>query len=282
MKVRLKACGSTVLGMTLGFAAQAQTATPPRPPVQVSILYPAQLVAQPLARIILVGDSTMAPRSGYGDALCQRLLPQVECLNLAKGGRSSGSYRAEGSWAQVLVHLHAARALTKGQAGVPTWVLLQFGHNDQPGKPGRSTDLAIEYPVNLQAYVRDVRQLGATPVLVTPLTRRTFKGEQLENNLLPWVQSMRAVAADQAVPLIDLNAISVQAVQAMGQDEADTLAMEPPPPTPKLGGPSTEIQGAAKTTFDRTHLGAKGAALFADMVAAEARKVVGLQAYFSH
>lgn len=236
----------------------------------------------------------MAPRSGYGDALCQRLPPQVECLNLAKGGRSSGSYRAEGSWAQLLDRLQAAHALSSGHAGVPTWVFLQFGHNDQPGKPGRSTDLATEYPVNLQAYVRDVRKLGATPVLVTPLTRRTFKGGVLENNLLPWVQSMRTVAADQAVALIDLNAISVQAVQAMGQDEADTLAMEPPPPKPApstvaapaapkdSAAPSTEIQGAAKTTFDRTHLGAKGAALFADMVAAEARKVAGLKAYFSH
>jgi ribosomal protein L34E len=34
--------------------------------------------------IILVGDSTMAPNSGYGNALCERFLKEVTCLNLAK------------------------------------------------------------------------------------------------------------------------------------------------------------------------------------------------------
>ena len=48
-------------------------------------------------RLILVGDSTMAPRSGYGNALCARF-QQVACINLARGGRSSKSFRAEGLW----------------------------------------------------------------------------------------------------------------------------------------------------------------------------------------
>ena len=38
-------------------------------------------------RVILVGDSTMAAGSGYGDALCGLFLWQVECVNLARGGR---------------------------------------------------------------------------------------------------------------------------------------------------------------------------------------------------
>ena len=46
--------------------------------------------------LILVGDSTMAPRTGYGDALCQILVTARSCSNLARGGRSSLSYRAEG------------------------------------------------------------------------------------------------------------------------------------------------------------------------------------------
>ncbi|HRD96630.1 MAG TPA: hydrolase, partial [Rubrivivax sp.] len=79
--------------------------------------------------VLLVGDSTMAPQTGYGDALCRRLEPAVACLNLARGGRSSLSYRAEGLWERVLARLRA------GQPGVPRQVLIQFGHNDQPGKP---------------------------------------------------------------------------------------------------------------------------------------------------
>lgn len=232
---------------------------------------------KPLARVILVGDSTMAPRTGYGNALCLRMVLGVECINAAKGGRSTGSYRTEGSWAEVQAKLDAS-------SNLPTWVFIQFGHNDQPGKPGRSTDLQTEYPVNLERYVQDVRERGATPVLVTPLTRRTFKGSELENNLLPWAESMRAVARRLGVVLIDLNATSARRVQAMGQAEADTLAMEPPPAAvqPALNPASTETVGAVKSTFDRTHVGDKGAQLFADMVAAEARKLAGMQSYFNH
>ena len=228
----------------------------------------------PAARLVLVGDSTMATKNGYGDALCQRLKPEVECWNLAKNGRSSGSFRNEGLWDAMLQRLQAQP--------VPTWVLIQFGHNDQPGKPGRSTDLQTEYPANLARYVAELRQIGATPVLVTPLTRRTFKGEQLQNDLLPWVDAMRLVAQQQSVALIDLNTLSYQAVQAMGQAEADTLATEPPPsePAPVAAVGTTEIVTTKKSTFDRTHVGAKGAALFSGMVADAARKVVGLAALF--
>jgi lysophospholipase L1-like esterase len=198
--------------------------------------------AEPV-RVILVGDSTLATGTGYGDALCRRFKPAVACLNLARGGRSSGSFRAEGLWNGVLDRLR--------ERGAGTVVLIQFGHNDQPGKPGRSTDLATEYPANLARYVVEAKALGAQPVLVTPLTRRSFRDGTLNNDLRPWADAARAVASAQQVPLLDLNASSAAAVQAMGQAEADTLAEAPP--------------GAPR--FDRTHLGPKGACLFAGMVA---------------
>jgi len=204
--------------------------------------------AMPL-RMILVGDSTMAARTGYGDALCRRLPPPAICLNLARGGRSSASYRAEGLWDDVQQRLHD---------GVPSVVLIQFGHNDQPGKPGRSTDLATEFPANLARYVVEAKALGATPVLLTPLTRRSFRDKVLNNDLRPWAEAARQVAAAQQVPLLDLNALSGAAVQAMGEAEADTLA-EAPPGQPR---------------FDHTHLGTKGACLFAQMVAQELARIV--------
>lgn len=132
----------------------------------------ADIPAKPI-RILLVGDSTMANSSGYGDAFCARVNRAHTCLNLAKGGRSSGSFRAEGRWDEV-------EGLLRGSAAYrSTYVLIQFGHNDQPGKPGRSTDLKTEFPVNMARYVREVRALGGIPVLVTPLTRRTFKDKVL-------------------------------------------------------------------------------------------------------
>ena len=85
-------------------------------------------------RLVLVGDSTMAPRTGYGQALCALFRPDLDCVNLARGGRSTKSFREDGSWVPV-------RALLDQPAAKSTVVLVQFGHNDQPGKPGRSTDL---------------------------------------------------------------------------------------------------------------------------------------------
>ncbi|MDR7335903.1 GDSL-type esterase/lipase family protein [Roseateles asaccharophilus] len=192
-------------------------------------------------RLILVGDSTMAPRSGYGNALCARF-QQVACINLARGGRSSMSFRAEGLWSTVMALLNEG-----GAAKQKTLVLIQFGHNDQPGKPGRSTDLATEFGPNMAGYVKDVKAAGGDVLLMTPLTRRTFKAGELPNDLRPWAEAIIKVGAEQGVPVLDVNAISHAAVAAMGQAAADTLAEAPP-------------------RFDRTHVGPRGAAFFSEQV----------------
>lgn len=243
-------------------------------------------------RIILVGDSTMAVKSGWGPGFCAIVTPQVDCVNMARGGRSSGSYRAEGLWAKVM------DALAHNADYKATYVLIQFGHNDMPGKPGRSTDLATEFPANMKRYAEDVLATGATPVLITPLTRRQFKDGTLVNDLAPWAAATTKVAAEEHVPLLTLNSDSAAAVQSMGQAQADSLAMAPPPPVvvagestgtsvpaPKPAAPPTapssasngltaqntavEKQGAAAPAFDYTHLGTKGSAYFAHMIATE-------------
>jgi lysophospholipase L1-like esterase len=231
-------------------------------------------------RIFLVGDSTMAVKSGWGPGFCADVVEHVDCVNMAKGGRSSGSYRAEGSWAKVMDELK------RNSEFASTYVLIQFGHNDQPGKPGRSTDLATEFPANLRLYVEEVKATGAKPVLITPLTRRSFKDGKLTNNLAAWADATRAVAAEKEVPLLELNADSVSAVQAMGPVEANTLAMAPPPAAVAESAASSNSVAIPKSpasntpAFDYTHLGAKGSAFFARMVAGELVKAVpDLQPY---
>jgi lysophospholipase L1-like esterase len=233
-------------------------------------------------RIILVGDSTVAPRNGWGPGFCADVTSQVECVNLAKNGRSSSSFRAEGLW-------DAAMDLLKsGSAFRATYVLIQFGHNDQPGKPGRSTDLATEFPANLRRYVREVSAAGAKPVLITPLTRRTFEKGKLKNDLVPWADATKKVAAEENVPVLDLNTLSASAVQKMGPVEANTLAQAPPPPeimaaaakgeSPPAPKPApaagVEPPGDPAPLFDYTHLGEKGAAVFGRMVANELIRAV--------
>ncbi len=213
-------------------------------------------------QVILVGDSTMASRSGYGDALCARFTPDTSCINLARGGRSSGSFRAEGRWDEV------EKLLRDGSPYSARYVLVQFGHNDQPGKPGRSTDLVTQFPANMARYASEVKALGGIPVLLTPLTRRSFKGAYLKDDLAPWSAATRKVAREAGVALLDLNRLSAAAVQAMGEQEADTLAVGPKGSFIAPAG-GAEPQGAPKPAFDYTHLGDKGAGYFSAMVATE-------------
>ena len=97
----------------------------------------------------------------------------------------------------------------------------------------------------------EVRAAGGLPVLVTPLTRRSFRDGQLVADLEPWAAAMARVAADLNVPLLDLHAASRTLVQSIGPVQADALAQGP------VGSP----------TFDRTHLGARGACHFAELMA---------------
>lgn len=243
----------------LPFAAAAQSASAEAPkPISPS-------------KVILVGDSTTAVVGGWGPSFCAyHVTSFAACVNLARGGRSSGSYRAEGSWGVALGEMR-----TPGYRDV--WVLIQFGHNDQPGKPGRSTDLATEFPANLSRYVDEARAAGAVPILVTPLTRRIFNGGKLDNDLAPWAEATRRVAREKGVPLIDLNAESAAAVQAMGSDAADRFAQLPPGSAPTGQAPvtpaSAEItelpMAVPRLSFDYTHLGREGADYFAAMVTRE-------------
>ena len=241
-------------------------------------------------KIILVGDSTMAPHSGWGGAFCaHHVKSSVACLNTGRGGRSTRSYRQEGSWDIAL-----AEAKVPGYRG--TWVLIQFAHNDQSSKPERWTDETTEFPANLRRFVEEVRAAGATPVLVTPLTRREFRDGKLKNTLASWSDQIRSVAKAMDVPLVDLNALSAAQTQEMGAETATKLAQVPPtpeelaaakagttlkarpapPPPPPITGEGARGQVTRK--FDYTHLGNVGAEVTAKLVTqALARAVPGLR-----
>lgn len=269
----------------LPLGAQAALVRPAPTPIQAS-------------KIVLVGDSTTAVNSGWGGAFCaHHVTSALTCTNLGRGGRSTYSYRAEGAWDIALEEMRSTRY-------AHVWVLVQFGHNDQPGKPERSTDLATEFPANLARYIADIRSTGATPVLVTPLTRRQFDDGVLRDDLAPWAAQIRAVAEQQQVPLIDLHARSRAVVQGMGPVLSMQLAQRPPsasqvaaaqggdslevpattpstapqPPLPAPDGGAQNAMATAKLAFDYTHLGPEGAALFSAIVADElARQLPALR-----
>jgi lysophospholipase L1-like esterase len=256
--------------MTTKFAAIAVALSLLAVPVMAQTSPSAPAAPEPVkhiqpSKIILVGDSTTAVFGGWGPGFCgHHVTSFMACVNLARGGRSTGNYRAEGSWDIALSEMR-----TPGYRNI--WVLIQFGHNDQPGKPGRSTDLATEFPANLKRYVEEARAAGAHPVLVTPLTRRSFVDGKLVNDLAPWAAATRKVAAELKVPLLDLNADSSAAVGAMGSAAADRFAEVPPGAAPPTRSTEMMVNPMAqpKLSFDHTHLGIEGANYFATMVTRE-------------
>ena len=196
-------------------------------------------------RILLVGDSTVTDHAGWGRGFKSLAGKSVECLNHAKGGASSKSYRDAGLWKKALK--------TKAD-----YVLIQFGHNDQPGKgPARETDPKTTYRQNMARYVDEARDAGMTPILVTSLTRRTFVDGKVKSSLGGYVNAVRELAKEKKVPLVELHQPSIELANAIGPEECLKMG-----PTLKDGKP------------DRTHLNAYGSRMIAKIVIAELVKAV--------
>jgi lysophospholipase L1-like esterase len=179
------------------------------------------LAADPL-HITLAGDSTVAQhltdktQAGWGVALPHFLKPHVQVTNLAKGGASTRSFRTAGYWDKVL----AAR---------PDYILIQFGHNDQPGKgPDRETDPATTYRTELRRFIDEARAIGATPILVTSVARRTFeKNGTLTDTLKPYAEATLAVGKEKAVPVVDLHRTSYLLFSQRGEKFCQLYAPDP-------------------------------------------------------
>ncbi len=200
-------------------------------------------------KIVLVGDSTVTDNAGWGLGFKQFLTDGAGCINTSQGGRSSQSFMTEGRWTNALA-LHG------------DYYLIQFGHNNEPGKPGRSTDMPT-FVANMKQYVDDARAVGAKPVLVTPLTRRQWDKEnpgKIKSSLAPYAEEVRKIAAEKNVPLVDLQARSIELCESLGPEKC--LEFSPP-----------KIVGGANTGgYDGTHLNAKGHVMFARLVVEELRK----------
>nr|WP_246456501.1 rhamnogalacturonan acetylesterase [Ruficoccus amylovorans] len=189
----------------------------------------------------IIGDSTVCdypeenPLRGWGQMLPDYLAEDVIVINEAKPGCSTKTFPPE-RWQKLL----AAR---------PDFVLIQFGHNDSHAK-GRpeSTDADSDFKDYLRRFIREARQAGIAPILVTPPHRRLFKNGQVTHELLPYAKAMKAVADEEGVPLVDLQAMSGDEFQSLGED----------------GSAFYNVHG--KGADDRTHFSEAGARRLAMMV----------------
>lgn len=209
-------------------------------------------------RIVLAGDSTVTDNAGWGGGFADQM-KGVECVNLSKGGRSSKSFIAEGSWKKALDLK-------------PDYVLIQFGHNDQPGHGDRETDPQTTYRKYMTQYVDEARAAGIKPVLVTSLSRRQWGSDgKIHSTLTPYADVVKGIAAEKKVPLIDLHALSIAYYEKEGKEKILELS---PTKNADEGSANSDTTATSKKSVDGTHLNAKGGPIFGAMVAEELKKVV--------
>lgn len=234
-RLPLQLFGLAALFVSMQALAQTPSTTTPTPTADA---------AHAPARIVIIGDSTVCdypatrPERGWGMFIEERFKDgTVKVINLAASGRSTKTFIQEGRWKKALDEK-------------PNYVLIQFGHNDShtPDKP-EATNAATDYKDNLRRYIEESRAIGATPILVTPMVRRTFSADgKLQDDLQRYADAVKEVGAEKKVPVIDLHESSKKLVEQLGPESSAELAN-------KKG--------------DLTHFNEKGARTMADLVMKE-------------
>ncbi|KAJ5407673.1 hypothetical protein N7509_001556 [Penicillium cosmopolitanum] len=195
---------------------------------------------------VLAGDSTTAKQSlnggGWGDGfLNTTLFHGASGQNYGHNGATTVSFRAGGDWDNVLATIKNASTEYR------PFVTIQFGHNDQ--KP--AANISIEqYTDNLEKFVAEASYAGATPILVTPLSRRNYDNstgtpkiiESLSNETAATITAAHNTRAS----FINLNKASTDYLNAIGPQNAYTYNLN---------------------ADDYTHLNVEGSIVFGGIVA---------------
>ena len=193
--------------------------------------------------LLLVGDSIMHTGTGtaetgpwgWGTEIIPMFDPaKIHVYNEGLGGRSSRGYIQEGAWAKIMDRL---------QPG--DWVIVQFGHNDAANSqnyPDRTTlkgngdeTQEIDSPVTheketihsygwyMRQYVRDARSKGASVIICSPPPRNTWVDGKIVRGLDGYAGWAAEAATQSGALFIDLNTISADKYDALGQEATRPL-----------------------------------------------------------
>ncbi|MBM7709333.1 Ig-like domain-containing protein [Enterococcus lemanii] len=228
--------------------------------------------------IYLASDSTVqtydtyyAPQTGWGETLWNFFGDKIEqreavgasysqseiyessnaiIENRAIGGRSSKSFIQEGKLDELLDDIKPG-----------DFLLVQFGHNDATAsRPNRFVSID-DFEYWMQMYVDGALQRGATPVLVTPVTRYSYNENGFKEDFKAYGDVMRSMADAQNLPLVDLSKASIELSNQFGIEGAKSFFLHVNP---------GEYEGAyINGATDSTHLQYYGALKFAQCVAQE-------------
>ncbi|WP_322965415.1 rhamnogalacturonan acetylesterase [Sphingomonas fuzhouensis] len=166
--------------------------------------------------LFLLGDSTVTdqpaePAASWGQMLPVFLSPTVAVANHAESGETLKSF---------LTELRLDKVLASAKPG--DIAMIQFGHNDQKAQwPQTYVEAATTFRAYLRTYIAELRRRGVTPILVTSPERRQWTADgHIRPTLGDYPAAVRAVGAEEHVPVIDLNADSIRFYEALGQARA--------------------------------------------------------------
>lgn len=221
-------------------------------------LLPLLILASCKTQITLytIGDSTMAnkpnpeknPERGWAQMLQAYFSDDVVVVNKAMNGRSTRSFIVENRWDSIY------KVLKKGD-----YVFIQFGHNDgKETDPQRYTNPHTSYRYNLMKFVKETREKGAHPMILSSIARRSFNKEgALIDKHGDYTLEARLVAEKMKVPFIDLQYLTEQMEEKYGPEASKELHLHFKP------GENEYLPDGKE---DNTHLSVKGATLIAEMV----------------
>jgi len=158
--------------------------------------------------IYIIGDSTSCdqmadPYSSWGGMVTNFFKPEVAVCNFGESGETLADglhdRRFDKAWSQM-------------KPG--DYLFVQYGHNDMKEKPSANNPVPLDtFKTDLHRVATETKAHGGTLILVTPVSRADPK-----SGFAGFVEAMKAVDADEKVPLIDLNATSKTLYTAFGDE----------------------------------------------------------------
>ena len=173
--------------------------------------------------VYLIGDSTMAdkrpeafPETGWGTPFKTFFDSSVSVDNRAKNGRSTRSFISENLWQPIVDRLKEG-----------DYVFIQFGHNDEVKSKINSYTTPADFKGNLVRFITETRNKKATPVLLTPVSRRQFdEAGKIRETHPEYSPLVVEVANETHVAFIDLDRESRELFQQFGEDDSHYLFMQ--------------------------------------------------------
>ena len=162
--------------------------------------------------LYLMGDSTVCdqprePFNSWGQMITRFLKPEIAVSNQAESGESVAGALAKGRLDKIWATMKPG-----------DYLFLQFGHNDMKST---AADALERYTSDLRRVVDETRKHGATMVLLTPVSRRTFDDAgKITNSFRGYPDAVKQVAREKQVPLIDLQDMAAAFYETMGPEES--------------------------------------------------------------